>query len=100
MNLRQGQTKSIEIYAAKFRKLLTCLNARAIPATFQIRIFLNRLKKEFSLLVAIRNPTDLNGAVNKTKMVEVGQYYILGNNSNAQKEELKNNVEKLTRQFE
>jgi len=78
------------------------LNATTISNNFQIRIYLQRLKKDLSLLVAVNNPANIDAAVKKAKEIEVGQYYIT--NHKDKKDEtsirLKDDVDNLTKKFE
>ena len=102
MNLKQKPSESVEIYSAKFKKLLTRLNAATIPNDFQVRMYLQGLKKDLSLLVAVNNPANIDAAIQRAKEIEAGQYYT--SNYKDKEDEtstgLKDDVDNLTKKFE
>ena len=72
MNLKQKPLESVKIYSVKFKKLLTRLNAAIIYNDFQVRMYLQELKKDLSLLVIINNPANIDITVQKAKEIEAG----------------------------
>src|SRR6266542_2105699 len=102
MNLKQKPTESVKIYLAKFKKLLTRLNAVTIPNDFQVRMYLQELKKDLSLLVAMNNSANIDAAVQRMKEIEAEQYYTTNHKDKEDKTstELKDDVNNLIKKFE
>ncbi len=72
MNLKQKLSESVKIYLVIFKKLLTRLNAATISNDFQVRIYLQGLKKDLSLLVAVNNPANIDAAIQRAKEIKAG----------------------------
>lgn len=80
MTIRQFASEKVEDYSRRFRKLLRKVNAgqleNVVPPVLQVRMYLYGLTPMLTPLVATANPTTLEEAVERAKLVETGYNYV------------------------
>ncbi|RIB21839.1 hypothetical protein C2G38_2175571 [Gigaspora rosea] len=75
-SLKQQEYEKVDIYAAKFKRLLSQVNLdKGLLDRFIVKMFLNGLKKNNATFVAIAASKDLNEAISAARRVEASNYY-------------------------
>src|ERR1051326_7166880 len=71
--MKQKDDELINEYAARFRRVLRKVNQdAALPDAYQVRVFINGIKKQYKLIVMSQRNEDLNTAIDRARQVEIG----------------------------
>ncbi|GBB87478.1 hypothetical protein RclHR1_13970001 [Rhizophagus clarus] len=80
MTIRQTAEEKVEDYSRRFKKVLRKVNGTTdpppVPAALQVRMYLYGLNPLLTPLVSTNNPTTLNDAITRAKLVETGYNYV------------------------
>lgn len=78
MTIKQFADEKVEEYGRRFKKLLRKVNGAdtVVPEILQVRMFLFGLKGDLTPLVATDNPTTLERAIERARVVETGYNYV------------------------
>ena len=74
--MRQQTDESVDSYANKFKKLVTCVGL--IDNTQMKKMFLMGLNPAYTSLVYSQNPADLDVTINSARTIEIGYNFASG----------------------
>src|SRR5436305_15039424 len=77
MTIRQTSEEKVDEYCRRFQKLLGKVNTNnLVPDALQVQMFLYGLNPLLTPLISTNNPANLNGTMERAKVVEKGYIYV------------------------